>query len=70
VVFADDFTLSMLFMRPPLAEKNILMRGEQLLLLPPLIAFIYLSKKGEKGPGADLWILVKNPAQMVWCTCG
>ncbi len=54
MVFANDFTLTMLFMRPPLAEENILMKREQSLLLSPPIAFISLNEKGEKGPGADL----------------
>ncbi len=65
MVFPYDFTLSMLFMGPLLAEENILMRRERSLLLSPLIAFISLNEKGEKGPGADLWILVKIPAQML-----
>jgi hypothetical protein len=47
VVFANDFTLSMLFMRSPLAEENILMRRERSLLLSPQIAFISLNEKGE-----------------------
>ncbi len=65
MVFANDFTLSMLFMRPPLANENISMRRERSLLLSPPIPFISLNKKKEeKSPGADLWILVKIPAQM------
>jgi hypothetical protein len=55
----------MLFMRPPLAEENISMRRERSLSLSPPITFISLNKKGEKGPGDDLWILVKIPAQML-----
>jgi hypothetical protein len=65
MVFANDFTSSMLFMKPSLAKENILMRSKQSLSLSPLIAFISLNEKGEKGPGADLWILVKIPAQMM-----
>ncbi len=41
------------------------MRREQSLLLSTPIAFISLNEKGGKGPGADLWILVKISAQML-----
>ncbi len=65
MVFADAFTSSMLFMIPPFAEENILMRREQSLLLSLPIAFILLNKKEEKGPGADLCTLMKIPAEIL-----
>ncbi len=64
-VFANAFTLSMLFMRHPFAEENILIRRERSFLLSLPIAFILLNEKGEKGPGADLCTLEKIPAQML-----